>query len=191
MGLPKRCADFTALHARSPPCQPRCCLRDCDQVQDWLYTRDAAKATAAQALALASSKQMRAQPLPLSQPSAALFRGAASSSAVESVPLDAHTAAAASAMRCPICIEKSCRDGLAFRAATALCSCLQRTRPLFLPTDIIRHRRNHHIHGSRRHVWHNGHSAAFKAQWRARSRSVSGLSQAAHGCSACAAAFFC
>ncbi len=103
---------MTALHARSPACQPRCCLRDCDQVQDWLYTRDAAKATAAQALALASSKQMRAQPLPHSQPSAALFRGAASSSAVESVPLDARTSSRSSKRDAPSASRKAAETAL-------------------------------------------------------------------------------
>jgi hypothetical protein len=45
------------------------------QVQDWLYTRESAKTTAAHALAIASSKQARLPPSLSPCPSPAVFRG--------------------------------------------------------------------------------------------------------------------
>ena len=57
-------------------------LTVCGQVQDWLYTRDAAKATAAQALALASSHLACTIQPSLSQSSAAVFRSSVSSNII-------------------------------------------------------------------------------------------------------------
>jgi hypothetical protein len=54
-------------------------LNGCGQVQDWLYTRDAAKATAAQALALASSHQiMRAAQPSITQVATGALRSGSS-----------------------------------------------------------------------------------------------------------------
>jgi hypothetical protein len=100
--------------------------------------------------------------------------------------------------RWPHCIKEKCRVGFAIQAATALWICLQRTRTIFFPTGSNRHRCNHRIIGCRRRVWHYGHSAAFETQRRACSlsrcrrpwSSGRGLSQAACGGSACAAAVF-